>query len=141
MCVRVCMRASARDAHIHTHTHTHTHTHVFAYHIHTYAGCIGRVEHLLGVNFYEAEEIAQGEKHLIIARCLLKKKSASQLHGASSMIICIVYRSTRTHKCVCERYYNKHTHSHTHTNKHARARAHTHTHTSHTHTGELYIYI
>jgi hypothetical protein len=28
------------------------------------------VEHLLGVNFYEAEEIAQGEKHLTIARCL-----------------------------------------------------------------------
>jgi len=37
------------------------------------AGCIGRVEHLLGVNFYEAEEISQGEKHLMIAKDLLKE--------------------------------------------------------------------
>ena len=35
------------------------------------AGCIGRVEHLLGVNFYESEEVAQGEKHLMIAKDLL----------------------------------------------------------------------
>jgi len=37
------------------------------------AGCIGHVEHLLGVNFYESEEISQGEKHLMIAKDLLKQ--------------------------------------------------------------------
>jgi hypothetical protein len=37
----------------------------------SWQGCIGRVEHLLGVNFYEAEEISQGEKHLMAAQDLL----------------------------------------------------------------------
>ena len=34
-------------------------------------GCVGRVEHLLGVNFYGSEEVSSGEKHLMVALELL----------------------------------------------------------------------